>query len=184
MRKSTLRLLGLIALLAFSFTAFAQEEEGKEKDGKKEKGYEDIITEEAVTDEGLFTVHKVKDKYYFEIGMDVLEREILVVSRISGHVKGLNFGGAGMRSRPQQVIRWEKQDDHLLLRSVSYNSVASFDDPIYESVRNNNFEPIIERFKIETMNGDSSAVVIDVSKFFISDVPDRKSTRLNSSHYS
>ena len=155
-----------------SFSAFAQEEEeSKNGNGKKEKGYEDIITEEAVTDDGLFTVHKVDDKYYFEIEKDLLQREILVVSRISGHVKGLNFGGAGMKSRPQQVIRWEQQDDHLLLRAVSYNSVASFEDPIYKSVRNNNFEPIIERFKVEAMNADSTGMVIDVSKFFTSDVP-------------
>ncbi|NBC07154.1 MAG: DUF5117 domain-containing protein [Bacteroidetes bacterium] len=169
MIKSTRTLLSLLACLAVSFSAFAQEEESK--NGKKEKGYEDIITEEAISDEGLFTVHKVDDKYYFEIEKDLLQREILVVSRISGHVKGLNFGGAGMKSRPQQVIRWEQQDDHLLLRAVSYNSVASFEDPIYESVRNNNFEPIIERFKVEAMNADSTAMVIDVSKFFTSDIP-------------
>jgi len=144
--------------------------EGEDKK-KKEKGYSDVITDEAVSDEGLFTVHNVEGKYFFEIPMDVLGDEILVVSRISGHVKGLNFGGAGMKSRPQQVIRWEELDDHLLLRSVSYNSVASNEDPIYESVKNNNFEPVIERFKVEVYNEDSTAVVIDVSKFFASDVP-------------
>ncbi|NRA51979.1 MAG: zinc-dependent metalloprotease, partial [Phaeodactylibacter sp.] len=112
-----------------------------------------------------------KDKYYFEIPTRLLQQEILVVSRISGHVKGLNFGGAGMRSRPQQIIRWEQQDDHILIRSVSYNSVASNEDPIYQSVKNNNFEPVISRFKIETFNDDSTTVVLDVSKFFVSDIP-------------
>ena len=145
--------------------------EDKKKDKDKEKGYDDIITEDAITDEGLFTTHKVKDKYYFEIPTRLLQQEILVVSRISGHVKGLNFGGAGMRSRPQQIIRWEQQDDHILLRSVSYNSVASNEDPIYQSVKNNNFEPVISRFKIETFNDDSTTVVLDVSKFFVSDIP-------------
>jgi len=144
--------------------------EGEDKK-KKGKSYSDVITDEAVSDEGLFTVHNVEGKYFFEIPMDVLGDEILVVSRISGHVKGLNFGGAGMKSRPQQVIRWEELDGHLLLRSVSYNSVASDEDPIYESVKNNNFEPVIERFKVEVYNEDSTAVVIDVSKFFASDVP-------------
>lgn len=150
-------------------TAATQEEAKKDKD--EEKSYDDIITEEAVTDEGLFTTHKVADKYYFELPTELLDREILVVSRISGHVKGLNFGGAGMKSRPQQVIRWQQQDNHILLRSVSYNSVASFEDPIYESVKNNNFEPIIERFKIQAYNPDSTAVVVEVGKFFTADVP-------------
>ncbi len=149
-----------------------KQDSAKEEDKKKKgKSYSDVITDEAVSDEGLFTVHNVEGKYFFEIPMDVLGDEILVVSRISGHVKGLNFGGAGMKSRPQQVIRWEELDGHLLLRSVSYNSVASNEDPIYESVKNNNFEPVIERFKVEVYNDDSTAVVIDVSKFFASDVP-------------
>ncbi len=148
-----------------------QQDSAKEDKKKKGKTYSDVITDKAITDEGLFTVHNVEGKYFFEIPMDVLGNEILVVSRISGHVKGLNFGGAGMKSRPQQVIRWEELDNHLLLRSVSYNSVASNEDPIYESVKNNNFEPVIERFKVEVYNEDSTAVVIDVSKFFASDVP-------------
>lgn len=173
---------GLSLLIFFLFNTCASVQKAKEaateatqeeakKDKDEEKSYDDIITEEAVTDEGLFTTHKVDDKYYFELPTELLDREILVVSRISGHVKGLNFGGAGMKSRPQQVIRWQQQDDHILLRSVSYNSVASFEDPIYESVKNNNFEPIIERFKIQAYNPDSTAVVVEVGKFFTADVP-------------
>ncbi len=148
----------------------SDDKEGKDS-GKKARGYSAVVTDKTETQEGFFTVHKTDNKYYFEISKDMLEKEILVVSRISGHVKNLNFGGAGMKSRPQQVVRWQEHDGHLLLRSVSYNSVASNEDPIYESVRNNNFEPIIERFKITAYNPDSTAVVIDVSGFFASDVP-------------
>ena len=151
-----------------------KKEEPKEQAKKSKspiKKYSEVITSEAVSDEGLFTFHKVDDKYYFEIPEDVLEREILIVSRISGHVKGLNFGGAGMKSRPQQVIRFQKKDNQLLLRSVSYNSVANEEDPIYKSVKNNNFEPIIESFKIEAMGKDSSSYVISIDDFFTTDVP-------------
>jgi hypothetical protein len=147
----------------------APKENGDSK--SKYKSYSKVITSEAESDEGLFTFHKVDDKYYFEIPEDLLEKEILIVSRISGHVKGLNFGGAGMKSRPQQVIRFQKKDNQLLLRSVSYNSVADEEDPIYESVKNNNFEPIIHTFKIEALGKDSSSYVIDVEDFFTSDVP-------------
>lgn len=142
----------------------------KDKDSKV-KPYEDVITKKAISDEGLFTVHKVGSKNYFEIPKDILEKEILIVSRISGFVKNLNFGGAGVKSRPQQVIRWQKKDDQILLRSVSYNSVASMDDPIYESVRNNNFEPIVATFDLAAYNKDSSGYVIEVSPFFTKDIP-------------
>jgi hypothetical protein len=137
---------------------------------KKGKSYSDVITEEAETDEGLFTVHKVEDKYFFEIPKEVLNKEILVVSRIAGHVKGLNFGGAGMRSRPQQVVRFEHKDNMILLRSVSYDAVANEEDAIALSVKRNNFEPVIEALKIETFNEYCTAMVINVGSLFTSDV--------------
>jgi hypothetical protein len=150
-------------------TKEADSEPAKKAD--KTKSYKDFITDKAVTDSGLFIVHKVEDKYYFELPSSLLEKEILVTSRISGYVRNLSFGGAGMRSRPQQVIRWQVKDKKILLRSVSYNSVADESLPIYQSVRNNNFEPIIMSFGILCYNTDSSSVLIDVAPLFTSDVP-------------
>jgi len=163
----------LIILFACIFSLQATAQDSSKKDGdkdKKEKTYTDIITDEAISHTGLFSVHKVKDKYFFEIPSDILEKEMLVVSRISGFVKGLNFGGAGVKSRPQQVIRWQKMDNKLLMRSVSYNSVATEETPIYKSVRNNNFEPIIMVFDIATTSEDSSAYVIEINPLFTTDV--------------
>ncbi len=146
-------------------------EEVKKPEKKGElKAYDKVITSEAKSDEGLFTIHKISDKYYFELPNDLLEKEILIVSRISGHVKGLNFGGAGMKSRPQQVIRFQRLDNQILMRSVSYNSVADEDLPIYTSVKNNNFEPIISTFKLETVSKDSSSIVFEVNDLFTTDV--------------
>lgn len=172
-----------IALLIFSIcfflpnTQFAQAEktdedkkEKKKKSVSKLKPLAEIITEESKSDTGLFTIHKMGDKYYFEMPNDLLDKELLVVSRISGHVKNLNFGGAGMKSRPQQVVRWQRHDESILLRSVSYNSVASFDDPIYKSLKNNNFEPIIMTFPIAAYNADTTGVIFDVTTLFTSDV--------------
>ena len=141
----------------------------KDKDSKV-KPYKEVITKKAISNEGLFTVHKVGSKNYFEISNDLLEKEILIVSRISGFVKNLNFGGAGVKSRPQQVIRWQKMDEKILLRSVSYNSVASEEDPIYKSVRNNNFEPIIATFDLAAYNKDSTKYVFEVSDLFTKDI--------------
>src|SRR5215831_1219542 len=47
------------------------------------KPYKDVITDKAITHKGLFAVHKVEDKWYFEIGDSLLGRVILVVNRIS-----------------------------------------------------------------------------------------------------
>jgi len=163
-------------LLVLSFTghlsAFAQNEEDAkdEKKNGKFKPYSEVITEAAVTDSGLIVVHNVDDTYYFEFPFDLLEKEMLVVSRITGHVKNLNFGGAGMKTRPQQIVRWQRLGSKVLLRSVSYNSVADFDQPVYQSVRNNNFEPVVMTFDITTFNTDSTALVFDVGALFTTDV--------------
>jgi hypothetical protein len=134
------------------------------------KPYKEIITEKAITKTGLFTTHKVDDKYYFEIPDSLMEREILVVSRISGTIANFNFGGAGMKAQGQQVWKWQKKDNKLLIRSVSYNSVASEEQPIYQSVKNNNFDPVIQSFDIKTLTKDSSNYVIEVNDFFTTDV--------------
>ncbi|OAV43974.1 zinc-dependent metalloprotease [Lewinella sp. 4G2] len=167
------KLLLFLALLALTPILSAQDapsDDDEKKEEKEEKDpYADLL-EEAEVSRGLFNVISKDEKTYFEIPTDLLEDEILIVSRISGHVKGLNFGGAGMKSRPQQVIRWQKKGKKLLLRSVSYNSIASPDLPIYESLRNNNFEPIIAAFEVKAEGPNESSVVADVTSFFTTDV--------------
>src|SRR5215204_905830 len=54
--------------------------------------YSEIITAKAKTDRGLFTTHKVEDKYYFEIPDSLLGREILVVNRIAKAPAGPRSG--------------------------------------------------------------------------------------------
>ncbi len=179
MKRIIITVLVCGLLFAVPQDTFAQKKKKKgeetttpEKPKKKGslKDYKEVITSDAISDEGLFTIHKVEDKYYFEMPNDLLDKEILIVSRISGHVKGLNFGGAGMKSRPQQVIRFQRLDNQILMRSVSYNSVADENLPIYTSVRNNNFEPIVMAFKVETISSDSSSVVFEVNELFTTDV--------------
>src|SRR5262245_21029962 len=47
------------------------------------KPYREVITEKAKTDEGMFRVHKVEDKWYFEIPDTLLGLDIMVVNRIA-----------------------------------------------------------------------------------------------------
>ena len=165
------RFTTILLLLFVVVSAFAQDSKPeKDSEKSKEKTYSDIITDEAISHEGLFSTHIVDDKYFFEVPEILLEKEILVVSRISGFVKGLNFGGAGVKSRPQQVIRFQKMNNSIMMRSVSYNSVATEETPIYESVKNNNFEPVIMVFPIKTYSDDSTSYVIDIKDLFTTDI--------------
>lgn len=134
------------------------------------KKFSDVIKKDAVSDEGVFTVHKQEDKYYFEIPNEALSKEMLLVTRVAGTTQNLSFGGAGQKVRGQQVVRWERNDDNILFRHVSTSSVADLEDPVYNSVKNNNFEPVVFSFPIEALSKDSSGVVIEVSKLYTTDV--------------
>jgi len=176
--KTALSIAAALLLLFAPTSAQAQKKKGKKggtptaAPSKKTgpKPYAKVITKDAESESGLFSVHRVDEKYYFELPNELLEKEILVVSRISEHVKGLNFGGAGMKSRPQQVIRFQKLHNKILMRSVSYNNIAEEGTPIYTSVVNNNFEPVIGNFSIAAFSKDTSSVVIDVTDLFTTDV--------------
>lgn len=164
----------LLLVLLCTAGLYAQEKpegEGKTPARSGMKSYAEVITESAVSYKGMFTVHQVDGKCYFELPLSLLEKEILVVSVISGYVRNLNFGGAGIHARPQQVIRWQREGNKILLRSVSYNSVANEELPIYQSVRNNNFEPVVMTFDLAALSKDSSGLVFEVSKLFTTDVP-------------
>ncbi|TVR17985.1 MAG: DUF5117 domain-containing protein [Balneolaceae bacterium] len=130
--------------------------------------FSDVISQDAEKDAGLFNVYKDDSKYYYEIPDSLLGREMLMVSRIARTADGILYGG--MRSN-NQVLRWEKRDNNILLRRVSFTNTASDTLPIYEAVRNSNFEPILASFSIEALNEDSTGSVIDVTSLFTTDVP-------------
>ena len=160
--------LALLLLFAVNLNAQDKKKEDSKKD-KKEKTYEDIIGETAKSDEGLFTVHEVKDKFYYEIPDNLLGKEMLMVTRIAKTANGLGFGGGKQNT---QVVRWVKKRNSILLRMVSYENVAADSLSIHEAVNNSNFEPIIYSFEIATKGKDSlnPSSLIEVTKLFTEDV--------------
>lgn len=132
------------------------------------KPYGKVITEAAISDSGLFIVHWVDEKLYFEIPNDMLEREMLLVSRIARTATSIGFGGQKANT---QTVRWQRHNNDVLLRIVSYVNVADDSLAISAAVENANFEPIVKSFDIEAFNEDSSAIVIEVTPLYATDVP-------------
>ena len=156
----------VIALLV-SFSTFSQKKDDSKKDTKKEKTYSDIITDKAVTDNGLFDVHKIDDKYYYEINDSLLGRDMLMVTRI---VKMATELPLSRHKMSEQVLKWEKFDNNILLKQASYSKFANDSLPISIAVSNSNFEPIIASFKISVKNKDKNSYVIDVTSLYKNDV--------------
>ena len=172
-----------ITLLLLPTAQFAQSKKEKEKQAKLAaavtekkpettiKEYGKIVTKEAKSDEGLFTVHKVDKKYYFEIPNKLLDKDMLLVSRLSKLPSDLGGGyvNAGSETNEQLVI-WQRFQDKVLLKVKSYNAVADPSLPISISVKNNNYEPVLFAFDIVAFSTNSENTVIDVTKFYSTDV--------------
>jgi hypothetical protein len=143
------------------------------------KPYKEVITDKAKTDEGLFKVHKIEDKYYFEIPDSLLNREILVVNRISKAAAGMRtgfFGYAGDQIG-QNVVRFEKgPNNKIFLRTISYAEYAKDStSPMFWAVTNSNIQPIAAAFDVKAYGKDSTggnapgSSVIDVTDYVNSD---------------
>lgn len=132
------------------------------------KKYDEVITDKAITTHGLFTVHKVDDKWYFEIPDSMMNREILAVTRYNKVAGGGSIYGGELVN--QQTISWEKGlSDNVLLRAVTLISFADTTNKIYTAVKNSNVNPIAHAFDIKAFGKDSNSVVIDVTDFFKGD---------------
>ncbi|NNF14790.1 MAG: zinc-dependent metalloprotease [Gemmatimonadetes bacterium] len=157
--------LGLLPVSVHAFQAVADD------DQEVAETYTDVITDEAETDAGLFDVHRVGETFFFEIPDSLLGRDMLLVSRIGKVPVGFpGFQPAGVKTG-EQVLRWERRGDRVLLRSISYANVAPDSLAIAISVEANNFAPIIGAFDIEVAGEDGSSSVIDVTSFYQSDTP-------------
>jgi len=135
--------------------------------------YKEIITAKAVTDNGLFAVHKIDDKYFFEIGDSMLGRDILVVNRISKAAAGMRngfFGYAGDQIG-QNVIRFEKgPNNRIFMRTISYAEYAKDStSPMFAAVNNSNIQPIAAAFDIKAFSKDSTGSVIEMTEYINSD---------------
>lgn len=139
------------------------------------KPYKEVITAKAVTNIGLFTIHKIDERYFFEIPDSLQERDILIVSRIAK---------AGADNRPyevlgyagdqigQSVIRFSKgPNDKLFIKIMSFTerSSDSSENGMYRTVHNSNLQPISASFDIKAYTPDSSGSVVDVTDFLNSD---------------
>ncbi len=127
--------------------------------------YDRVITKEVKTDEGIFSVHRIGDRVYYEIPKDKLGREFLWVSQIARTTLGAGYGGQAAGNR---VVKWERRGDRILLRAVSYEVVADPASPIAKAVEAANNNPILMAFNIEAeKDGDP---VIEVTRLFTTDV--------------
>src|SRR5262245_32565625 len=143
-----------------------QERPGRPEQTAEPRPYDRVITKDAKSDSGIFTVHTIKDKVYYEIPRSELGKEFLWVSQIAKTTLGVGYGGQAMGNR---VVKWERKNNRVLLRNVSYEVVADPKLPVARAVQASNNDTIIMAFNIEAFGKDDSCV-IDVTRLFTTEV--------------
>jgi hypothetical protein len=171
-------LLSLLALFMLSFHAFASLAQAQPPAGIPPgapsgagaaggiKAFKEVITAAAKSDEGLFTVHRIDEKLFYEIPIKMLGREMLLVTR-QAKTPQVGYGGEEVNT---EVVRWERKFNRILLRTESFVNVAADSLPISRAVKSANFEEIIASFPIAAYGKDSTSLVVDVSAMFTTDI--------------
>ncbi len=135
----------------------------------RKSDYQKFVSGADFSEEGLFTVYLKEEKLYYEIPLSELNRDMLLVSRAAATQLGTGYGGQRINN---QVVRWEKVRERILFRSVMHDITADSTSNIFRGVQTSSFAPIIGSYKIEMYNADSTAVVIDVTQLYATDVPE------------
>ncbi|MFB9121016.1 DUF5118 domain-containing protein [Bergeyella porcorum] len=168
--------LASVFLLGFYAMGFQAQEKDKktiEKDkiskkdslsDKADKGIAsyDTLLKDAKSKKGLFTIHQVKDKIYFEIPNELLGKDLLVVNKISSVPAEINNAGINKGiNYENKLIRFYKdvQNKKVWAKTFDPKIEAPKKDNIYQSVKDNYGESIIEGFEIKAFGKDSVAVV-------------------------
>jgi hypothetical protein len=138
------------------------------------KPYKEVITSKAISDAGLFWVHKIEDKYFFEIPDSIFNRDILVVNRMTKAPAGMRIGGffgyAG-DDISRSVIQFQKgPNNKVYLRTISFAEYAKDStSPMYTAVTKSNIQPIAASFDMKSLGRDSSGAVIEITDYINGD---------------
>ncbi|HZO20241.1 MAG TPA: zinc-dependent metalloprotease, partial [Gemmatimonadaceae bacterium] len=130
--------------------------------------YARVVTRDYTTRAGLFKAHRRGDQLLYEIPRSELARDFLLVTQIARTTFGVGYGGQAVGNR---VVRWERRDNKVLLRTVSFDIMADTSLPIYQAVQAANYSPIVATFDVLSWGPDSAAVV-DVSRLFTNPPPE------------
>lgn len=168
-----------VALLVFSMLgsvvsantiSFKRKKTKKKESVEKEKtAYEKLFSSNHSKAEGFITIHRVKDKVYFELPLSLLKRDMLLGSAVTEISDNRN---AIIGSKPTEPIhfRFEKLNNKVCLSAIQTDNVSGDNDGrLKTAIALSNMDAILQSFDISAYNNDSTAIVFDVTGFFVGD---------------
>lgn len=146
-----------------------KKKKGEVPEVKKETDYEKFLKDKPQTEKGFITVYKLKGKVYFEIPDSLMGRDMLLGSTIT---EISDNGDAVIGSKPSNPlhITFSKIGKNINLVNINKDYITdSKEEKVKESLDKNSAGAILATFKLHSFNKDSSAVVVDVTDFFVGD---------------
>lgn len=135
---------------------------------------EAVIKPGAKRTDGLFTVIQQDDKYYFLIPTKLMERDMLLVNRISKAAADMRQGFFGYAGDPigGNMIRFKQSPDgkKLFVENISTTEMPrDTTGDMYKAVMRSNLQPIVTSFEIKGTNKAKDSVLVDATDFIGSD---------------
>ncbi|MDR2414828.1 MAG: DUF5117 domain-containing protein, partial [Odoribacteraceae bacterium] len=156
-----------------SLAKLLQEATGKESADTaqqivEKKKYSDVITKDAVTFKGLIDIHRVKSTYYLEIPRHVFGKPMLLAGRVSEISNNREIIAGEMPSQPR-LVEWATDNEKVYLLDANNIATVNPAETIAIGFKRNNLKPVMKAFPVRAFSPDSTALVIDVTKFFCGD---------------
>ena len=133
------------------------------------RAYAAVITPRATTKNGVFKVHSIGSRLYFEIPRAELGKDYVVVTTLAGTPDEIGIRGT---QGGNNLVRFERRDNRIFVREADYRDV------IADTARSQQLAAeligvtkILAAFNIEAYGPDSSAV-IEVTRMFTGGVPE------------
>src|SRR5689334_7373905 len=83
------------------------------QDATAPKPYNQVITQGATTDSGVFIIHRIGEKLFYEIPKAMFGREFLLVADQRGTIRGVRYAGEEISNR---IVVWERMGNKVFLR--------------------------------------------------------------------
>ena len=142
----------------------------EDKRTAEQKKYEEMMKNPLIkTQDGVFKVHRIEDKVYFEIPESKYGKVFLWQAEIAELPKALGYPGT---SAGTKTIRFVRKDKKVQIKDVDVSTRTTGDDKsVKVGVEMNSIEPIIMTYDVYAEAPDKS-VVIDMTSFYNSDPQD------------
>ncbi|MEO8254737.1 MAG: zinc-dependent metalloprotease, partial [Flavobacterium sp.] len=132
--------------------------------------FDKLITSEAKSIPGMINVYTLEDRYYFEIKDSILERPVMVISRIvqsSAAIDKIKEGYGGEELGDNTIIFKKGHGKKIYLTEFRGNdrSIDSTENGLKRQLDQNNTPAVLMSFDVKAYGVENKSAIIDVTDF-------------------